>query len=482
MYVQRYAAVRFRGIYFITKVSVIMDNSKKINVYNGITEGVIWKQILFFFFPILIGTFFQQLYNTVDAMVVGRFVGKEALSCVSASSAQILNLVVGFFVGLSSGAAVIISQYYGGRDRDGLDKALHTAYAFSLAGGLVAGIFGIIISKPLMVLMNTPDSLMDGSLVYLRIYFAGLIFVFIYNMGSGILRAIGDAKRPLHYLMICCTVNIVLDLTFVIVFNWGVAGVAVATLISQAMSAVLVTRALMYHTAGLKLEFHKICFHGYILRKITKIGFPTGIQSSMYCISNMVVQGALNVFGVNTMAAWGAYGKVDCIVWMINEAFGIAITTFAGQNFGAKKPDRIKKGVRITLVMSVCTLTVLSVCVQLAGTFLFGLFITDKEVINIGMKMVRMIAPAYEIFAFIEIFTGVLRAEGDVIVPTVMTLCGTCLFRIAWILWIVPGGTLEQIIICYPITWSLCALMFIGYYVWKQKRVYLQFSAHPNNP
>lgn len=464
----------------IQRKSNNMDNTKKTNEYNGITEGVIWKQILFFFFPILIGTFFQQLYNTVDAMVVGRFAGKEALSCVSASSSQIINLVVGFFVGLSSGASVIISQYFGGRDSEGLDRALHTAYAFSFAGGIAAGIFGIAVSRPLMVMMNTPDSLMDGSLIYMRIYFAGLIFVFVYNMGSGILRAIGDAKRPLHYLMICCIVNIVLDLTFVIVFKWGVAGVAVATLISQAISAVLVTRALMYHTPGLRLEFRRIKFHGNILGKITRIGFPTGIQSSMYCISNMVVQGALNVFGVDTMAAWGAYGKVDCLVWMINEAFGIAITTFAGQNYGARKPERIRKGVRITLAMSVCVLTLLSIFVQLAGPLLFGLFVTDRAVIDIGMRMVRMIAPAYEIFAFIEIFTGVLRAEGNVIVPTVMTLCGTCLFRIAWILWVVPGGTLEQIIVCYPITWSLCAVMFIIYYLWKQKQVYLQLGGRQN--
>ena len=304
---------------------------------NRITEGVIWKQILIFFVPILIGTFFQQLYNTVDAVVVGRFAGKEALSSVGGSSSQIINLVVGFFTGLSAGATVIISQYFGAENRKKLEKALHTAYAFSFVFGIIVGIGGVIATPAILDMMNTPQELMADSTLYVRIYFAGLLFVLVYNMGSAILRAIGDSKRPLYYLIVCCGINTVLDLLLVLVFDMGVLGAALATLLSQAISAVLVTWTLMFRTVEMKLELKKISFQKDILIVMLRIGLPTGIQSSMYSISNVIVQAALNKFGVDAMASWAAFGKIDGIVWMICGAFGIAATTFVGQNYGAGK-------------------------------------------------------------------------------------------------------------------------------------------------
>lgn len=251
---------------------------------NGITEGVIWQQLLLFFFPILIGTFFQQLYNTVDSVIIGQFVGKEALSSVGGSSAQIINLIVGFFTGLSAGASVIISQYFGAKDQKQLDRALHTAYAFSILGGILAGIAGILLTPAIFRLMNTPKELMQDSISYVRIYFAGLIFVFIYNMGASILRAIGDSKRPLYYLIICCVINILLDLLFVVGLRQGVKGVAAATLIAQGVSAVLVTTALMLYTPGLKLRLRDIRIDRKMLFFLLKIGLPTGIQSCMYSV------------------------------------------------------------------------------------------------------------------------------------------------------------------------------------------------------
>lgn len=261
------------------------ENTKK----NGIIEGTIWKQILIFFFPILVGTFFQQLYNTVDAVVVGQFAGKEALSSVGGSSSQIINFVVGFFTGLSAGATVIISQFYGAGDAKKIHRALHTAYAFAIIGGAAAGIIGIVVTVPIMRLMNTPEELLHDSAMYVMIYFAGLVFIFVYNMGSAILRAIGDSKRPLYYLVICCGINIVLDILLVSVFKLGVLGAAVATFIAQFVSAIMVTRALMYHTEGMKLVLKEIRLHGDVLPSMLKIGLPTGIQSSMYSLSNIIV-------------------------------------------------------------------------------------------------------------------------------------------------------------------------------------------------
>lgn len=231
----------------------------------------------------------------------------------------------------------MISQHFGAKNEEQLHKALHTAYAFAITGGIIAGVIGVVMTRMVLKWMNTPENLLPDSTLYVRIYFAGLLFIFVYNMGAAILRAIGDSKRPLYFLIVCCIVNIILDLVLVLGFKMGVLGVAVATLIAQGISAVLVSVALMYHTAGLKLIPREIRIHKSVLKNMLAIGLPTGIESSMYSISNVIVQAALNGFGVDTMAAWAAFGKIDSLFWMINSAFGIAATTFVGQNFGAGK-------------------------------------------------------------------------------------------------------------------------------------------------
>ena len=441
---------------------------------NGITEGVIWKQILIFFFPILIGTFFQQLYNTVDAVVVGRFAGKEALSSVGGSSSQLINVVVGFFTGLSAGSTVIIAQYYGAKNRDGLQRALHTAYAFSAAFGILAGVVGVLATPAILQMMKTPDNLMTDSKLYVQIYFSGLIFICIYNIGSAILRAIGDSKRPLYYLMICCGINIVLDLVLVLGCRMGVFGVAVGTLISQGISAVLVTRALMYHTEDMKLDLRKLRLEKDLLLNMLKIGLPTGIQSSLYNLSNILVQAAINAFGVNTMAAWTAFGKIDSFFWMVNGAFGIAVTTFVGQNFGAGKHDRVKKGTWECLAMAIVAALAFSAAFMPNGRFCFSIFTEDTDVVEIGLRMMYVISPTYFLFCFVEIFSGSLRAQGHVFIATILTLVGVCLLRVVWVTWIVPDGTLEQIVACYPITWVVTAISMSLYYFYKQRRIWKQ--------
>lgn len=438
---------------------------------NSITEGVIWKQILIFFFPILIGTFFQQLYNTVDAVVVGRFAGKEALSSVGGSSAQIISLMVDFFTGLSAGCTVIISQLYGARNRERLQKALHTAYAFSILFGIVAGMIGVAATPSILRMMNTPEVLMADSALYVQIYFAGLVFIFIYNIGSAILRAIGDSRRPLYYLIVCCVINIVLDLVLVVGLNLGVFGVAAATLFSQAVSAVLVTRALMGRVEDLHLKLREIRIEKHLLGVMLRIGLPTGIQACMYSASNIIVQTALNVFGVDTMASWTAFAKIDSIFWMINGAFGIAVMTFAGQNFGAGKQDRVRKGTQQCLAMELVVAVLFSLMIMPTGSFWFSIFTSDPSVIEIGLRMMQVISPTYFLFAFIEIYSGSLRAQGHVLVTTLMTIVGVCLLRIVWVTLIVPSGTMEEIIACYPITWAVTAVGMSAYYFYKQRRI-----------
>lgn len=437
---------------------------------NRITEGVIWKQLLLFFFPIVLGTFFQQLYNTADTVVVGRFVGKEALASVGGSTAQIANLVVGFFVGLSSGATVVISQFYGAKDRQELNRSLHTAFAFCIAGSIVITIAGIALAPWLLRLMNTPEQLMKDSLIYLRIYFGGILFVFIYNMGSSILRAVGDSKRPLYYLIVCCILNIVLDLVLVVVFHMGVAGAAIATVFSQAVSAVLVTVALARSQDLYQLRFREIRFYKNALISLIWIGLPAGFQSTMYSISNMVIQTSLNALGTDTVAAWTAFGKIDSFYWMVNNSFGIAVTTFVGQNFGAGKYDRMKRSVRVGIGMALVAAVAITGLFFLAGKPIFHLFTTDSGVITIGMRILRLMAPAYFLFVFIELLSGALRGTGDVMIPMIITCCGVCILRIIWVLLVVPFRPgLETIIFSYPVTWLITAVLFIIYYRIREK-------------
>lgn len=438
---------------------------------NPITEGVIWRQLLIFFFPIVIGTLFQQLYNTVDAVIVGRFVGKQALASVGGSASVLSNLVIGFFTGLSAGASVIISQFFGAGDRRNLHKSLHTAYAFSVIFGIVISIAGCILAPWLLTVTKTPADVLADSILYLRIYFAGILFILIYNMGSSILRAIGDSRRPLDYLIVCCFLNIILDILFVVFFHMGIAGAAIATLISQAVSALLVTRALMGSYDILKLEPKKIRIDFSILKLQFKIGFPSGLQSSMYNITNLIIQVAVNNFGTDTAAAWAAYGKLDAIFWTICGAFGIAITTFAGQNYGAKRYDRVKRSVSVCLGMSLTVSAGLIMFLMAACRPLYHIFTTDAAVIDLGVYMLHYITPSYIVFVFIEIFSGALRGIGDVFIPTLITLGGICFIRIPWVLFITPqSNKVSTLLLSYPISWIATALLLVPYYFYRRKK------------
>ena len=318
---------------------------------NNITTGVIWKQLLIFFFPILIGTFFQQLYNTVDTIVVGQYVGTQALAAVGTTGTMI-NLLVGFFVGVSSGATVIISQFFGAGDAKNVSRAVHTSMALALVGGLIIMVLGLLTARPSLVMLGVPEEILGDALTYMNVYYAGIIACMIYNVGTGVLRAIGDSRMPLYVLIVCCLVNIVLDLLFVVGFHWGVFGVAIATALSQVVSAVLIMLRLMLTRESYRVELKKIRFDRSILKNVIRIGLPAGMQSVLYSVSNLVVQASINSFGTDAIASWAAIGKIDGFIWMVMSAFGIAITTFVGQNFGAQKFARVKKSIRVCLMMS----------------------------------------------------------------------------------------------------------------------------------
>lgn len=445
---------------------------KEVSKENQITKGVIWKQLLIFFFPIVIGTVFQQLYNTVDAVIVGRFVGKAALASVGGSAAVLTYQVVTFFTGLSSGATVVISQFFGAGNAKKVHTALHTAYAFSIITSIVITILGCMTTPWLLAVMKTPQDIMGDSVVYLRIYFAGIIFTLVYNMGSGIMRAIGDSRRPLYYLIVCCVLNIVLDVVLVVIFPMGIAGAAIATVVSQAVSALLVTRALMNAYGALKLIPRQIRPDLPVLKSELRIGLPGGLQSCMYGLTNIIIQTSINGFGTDTAAAWAAFGKMDLIFWAVSGAFGISITTFAGQNYGAGKLERVYKSVRVSLGMSLGICGSILALLMIFAKPLFSLFTTDAHVIEIGIYMLLRIVPSYAIYIFVEIFSGALRGIGDVVIPTLITIGGVCGVRLPWILIMTPiRRELSTILISYPLAWAATALFLIPYYFYKKNRL-----------
>lgn len=437
---------------------------------NKITEGVIWKQLLLFFFPILFGTFFQQLYNAADAVIVGRFLGKEALSAVGGGTGTVINLLVGFFVGLSSGATVVISQYYGAKREEMVGYAVHTAIAFSLAGGLVMTVFGILTAPWILQVMDTPADVLEPAILYIRIYYLGMIGNLVYNVGSGILRAVGDSRRPLYFLIASCLTNIVLDILLVVVLQMGVAGAALATILSQLLSAVLVILVLMRTRDMHHLELKRIGFDGRMFKRIIRIGFPAGLQSVMYSLSNIIIQTAINGQGTDTVAAWTVYGKLDVVFWMIINAFGIAITTFVGQNYGAGKTDRVRKGIRSCLWMTLWATLVVSALLYLTCGGIYRFFNDDPEVLRIGVEITRFLVPTYVTYICIEILSGALRGVGDCWVPTLICLTGICLIRVVWIMAAVPRfHGIKTIIFSYPLTWMVTTVLFVIYYCFFSK-------------
>ena len=432
---------------------------------GDITQGVIWKQILGFFFPLWLGTFFQQLYNTVDTVVVGRFVGKAALAAVG-STAVIVNLTVGIFTGLASGAVVSIAQHYGARRWQEVHHSVHTAMMVAILAGCLFMTVGFLLTPWILSAMHTTPEAMSGAVLYLRIYFLGMIPNVIYNMGTGILRAVGDSRRPLYFLIAASLCNIVLDLVLVLGFHLGVAGVAIATICSQLLSAALVllclTRA---HGAPFQLFLRELSLRRQPFLDEMRIGLPTALQSVMYNISNIVIQASINGFGTDAVAAWTAYGKVDVIFWMTLSAMGQAVTTFAGQNYGAGKYDRLKKSVWTAMGMTAGFAVTLSLIMYLLARPILAFFTPDSSVLEVGVPMMRFLVPVYITYIPVELLSGAIRGAGRSLVPMLISVFGVCGLRLLWLFLMVPlYHTIPTVLASYPITWVLTSCCMFLYY------------------
>ncbi len=433
---------------------------------NPVLTGPIWKQLLTFFFPILLGSFFQQMYNTVDAIIVGQFVGKTALAAVGGSTSVLISFLVNLFAGISSGATVIIAQQFGAKNEEAVKRSVHTSMALTIIVGIAFTVLGFLMSKPALKLMGTPDDIIGHATTYMQIYFLGSLASFVYNIGSGILRAVGDNKRPLYFLIAACMTNIVLDVVLVMGLGMGVAGAALATILSQLVAAVMVIMVLMKTKLPIRVYPKEIAIDREHLRSVLRVGVPSGLQSNMYTISNIALQACINSFGTNTIAAWTAFGKVDSFHWMIIGAFGISITTFVGQNYGAGQYERVRKAMKTCLIMTFTSSALLGLLFCLFAQPLLGMFTTDPAVLEIGKFILFRMSPFYVCFVCIEILSGTIRGCGNSLPPMLLTCCGVCVFRVIWVFLLNPiWHDLSMVTTSYPVSWTLTSILFITYYL-----------------
>ncbi len=427
----------------------------------SLTSGSIGKGLSHLFLPVWLGLLFQQLYNAVDTLVVGRFVGTNAVAAVG-NVAFVVQLIIGFCVGIAGGVGVIISQHYGAGKMEQVKVDIRCGLVIAMVGGLIFSVGSVALTGSIVRWMNTPEEIIEGSVTYLQVYFCAMIPVLIYNFGTAILCAMGDSRRPLYVLVVASIVNIVLDLVFVIVFDWGVFGVALATDIAQIVSAILMIILLLRAVPGaLKGEVN----YPAVYRQIFRIGVPNAVQSVMYSFSNLLVQVAVNGFGTAVVAAWTIYGKVDCLHWMTTSAMGTAMTSFAGQNFGAGKYDRVKKGAWLgNLYLGIGVAAIVGILYMTAQP-LFDFFSDDAEVIQLGVGMMYFLIPAYLLYFPTEVFSGTLRGCGDVKIPTVVSILGTCLVRMIWVWVIVPlFPAMETVMMCYVVSWALVSVFYLIYF------------------
>ena len=432
---------------------------------KDLTQGVVWKKLLVFFLPIAAGTCIQQLYNAVDGLIVGRYVGTIALAAVGGSSAQIINLLIGFFVATTAGASVVIAQVYGaGRDEDVRLAAGNALAVFALLG-LVLMAFGLIATPAMLRLLRTPEDTMEASILYLRIYFLGVPFVLILNMESNMLRSVGDSFSPFLYMVAGCISNIVLDAVFVLVFHWGVAGVAIATVLAQVLNMGLLTWKLLCTKESYRLSLKELKLKGVYLRNMLRLGIPSGLQSSMYAVSNMIIQVGVNSLGTIVVASWAMSGKTDGIFWAVSNALGAAITSFIGQNLGAGRQDRVKLCVKQGLILSFSITVTLSAFIMLLGKPMLHILTEDQAVIDTTYQIMTYFVPYYFTWTLIEVLSAVLRGAGDAVRPVIIIGLGICLLRIVWILtlfqWV---HTLMVLSLCYVVSWVVTSIAMTVYY------------------
>lgn len=441
------------------------ESSKNLNL----TKGKIWKVLLRFILPIFFGTLFQSLYNTIDAIIVGKFAGKEAVAAIE-SVLNFHRLPISFFVGLSSGATIIISQYFGASRKEDVSKASHTGILFAMLGGLLLSILSCIFSPFFIKLIKVPEEIFYQAQSYTIICFIGIVGSMTYNIGSGILRALGDSKTPFYILIVSNILNIVLDLILVIVFKLGVVGVGVATLISEIVSAILIFIMLIKTNLDCKIYIKKLHFHKKYIKEIFRLGLPIGIQSVLYPISNTIIQSNINVFGIDSIAAWSISGKLDFLIWTVSDAFSIAVSTFVAQNYGAEKHQRARDSIKVALFMSIAVIFMISFTLYFYNKPLSYFLIDDKEIVDLTSEVIHIIAPFYFMYVIGDVLSGAIKGIGNTLHPMIINIFGICVCRILWIFLIVPlNPTFFMVLYGFIVSWIITALIYIIYIVYKRK-------------
>lgn len=435
------------------------------------TEGVVWKKLVRFAIPLLLGNLFQQLYNAVDSLVVGNFCGNEALAAVS-SSGSMQHLLIGFFQGVFIGASVIISRCFGANDKEGMDEAIHTTVVFSLAMGVILTILGVTFTPAILRWMGTPENVMPNSVIYFRIYCLGLIGMVLYNTTNGIFNALGDSKHPLYYLIISSVTNAVLDVIFVGGFGMGVAGAALATTIGQLLSAILGLLHLMSGRFIVQIKLSKLRVNLEVLKNVFVLGLPSGIQNSVNSIANLVVQANINAFGDLAMGGCGSYSKIQGFVFIPVLSMSLALTTYVGQNMGANKPERVKTGIRQGVMISVIMAEIFGIFVFMSAPYLVGLFSKDPAVVAFGVQQARVEALFFFLLAITHACAGTLRGAGKTMIPMAVTLGAWCVLRIVYIeglVQVIPN--INVVFSAYPVTWlvsSVILLWFVKKQNWEE--------------
>ena len=428
------------------------------------TQGAIWKRITCFALPILLGNLFQQMYNTADSLIVGNFLGKNALAAVS-STGSLIFMLIGFLSGISIGAGVVVARYYGGNKEEELRMAVHTTVAFGLVAGVVMTAVGVGLSPQILRWMDTPENVMHNSQLYLSIYFMGSLGSVMYNICVGILQAVGDSRHPLYYLIVSSVVNVVLDLFFIAVLGMGVDGAALATIIAQYISAALCLWRLLRVKESYRVELRSIRFHWEMLKRVVRFGLPSGIQNSIIAIANVVVQSNINHFGDAAMAGVGAYSKIEGFGFLPITSFTMAMTTFVGQNLGANEIDRAKRGARFGTLVSVLMAELIGVAVFALAPLLIAAFDTSPDVIAYGVEKSRTSGLFYFLLAFSHAMASILRGAGKAMVPMFVMMVCWCIIRVAFLAIAVPmTGDIQMVYWVYPLTWFLSSVTFLWYY------------------
>ena len=437
-----------------------------------ILHGPVWKKVLLFVLPIMGGNLFQQLYYYVDAAVVGHVVGSVALGAVDSTS-PLLSLFIDFFVGLATGATIIISQYWGADEKGKVRDAVHTAIAFAVVVGLIITAVGLPLAEPMLRLMQTPDESMDYALTFVRVQLIGVSFLMVYNMGASILRAVGDSKRPFYFLVVCSLVNIALELLFVAVLGWGVAGAAWATVLAIAVSAVLVMVTLCRSREAYRVELRYVGFRGNMLKRMVGIGLPTGIQMSTFSISNIIIQAGVNACGSQMVSAFTVCGKCNLILWLVLDSFALGATTFMAQCYGAGDIKRAKRSVWVTLGLCYAFTVPLGIFILLFASQISGIFTSDTSLLPYTLMCLHLLLPGYFFFILAQVLTGAVRGTGETLKPMLIMLVFVCLLRVVWLFAVVPVWPgLFTVAAAYPVSWVAAGLVSLIYYLrgkWRRR-------------